>query len=112
MTQMQEEQQIDSFRFTEENGVPRGRLRLKALQMTIILKPKPAKQLNYHRRHEHEAQQEPEPHEISMFVELLRHPQIRAHVKQKCAHADHSKNQIKPGIRRGKSRALHDGMSS
>lgn len=42
MTQMQEEQQFDSFRFTEENGVPRGRLRLKVLQVTIILKPKPA----------------------------------------------------------------------
>ncbi len=109
LTHMQEKQKFYSFRPTEQNYVPGGSLRFKVLQIAIILQPKPAEELNNDRWHEHEAQQNPKPHELSMHVELLRHPQIRAHVQQKRANADEREEQIQQGIL-GKRRAVHHEM--
>lgn len=107
---MQEERKFNLFRSAEQNQIPGWCLRIKVLQIPIILKPEPAKHLNDDRRYEHKSHQHSEPHEISVRVKLLRDPQIRAHVKQKCAHADDGENKIQPRIfRRGWT--LHVGIS-
>lgn len=110
LTHMQEKQQFYSFRSTEQNYVPGGRLRLKVLQSAIILQPEPAEELNDDGWYEHEAHKQPAPYELSMRVELLCHPQIRAHVKQKRAHADEREEKIQQGVL-GERRAVHHGMS-
>lgn len=95
----------------EDNSVPEQHgsipsVRAEARQLAVVLEPEPAEHLDHEGRQDHEADQDPEPGDVTAAVELRGHPHVGAPVHQKSAHSDHGEGKVDPGVVE-KRRSLH-----